>query len=125
MWEGNINPNPWAWTDKHIQFANARQYSDDSPDGVPQPGYPLPSFSQVKSQAYDGPYNWPDDKVPEPWLGNLHHNPGAWTADHMRDSNESEYENDTPRGVPASRASLNSLAQQRVKRKHHKRHHSK
>ena len=64
MWEGNFNPNPWAWTDKHHEYSNEKQYTEDAPEGYPPKGYPLPGFVQLRSQEFDGPYNWPDNKVP-------------------------------------------------------------
>jgi hypothetical protein len=40
-WKGNLIPNPWAWTDKHLENSNEDQYGQDAPKGVPAIGTKL------------------------------------------------------------------------------------
>ena len=106
MWEGNIIPNPWAWTEKHHDASDEAAYAADSPAG-----YPHPSFAQQGAASQEGPYNWPNDRVPTPWLGNLHHNPSAWTADNLLHTDEEQYQADALTGVPGPNHALPSYAQ--------------
>merc|ERR1719331_1872044 len=63
-WQGNMIPNPWAWTDKHAENSNETAYAADGPAGVPPPGYPLPGFAQYRF-AQQGAARERDDYWPK------------------------------------------------------------